>query len=236
MVELAKWNTVQTAAKWLSEKTGRDLNVQNILSLCGEGNLRIMAVPKIWKEAGKGELTWFDEAGQDLREIYTDGWIAMNQAMCSELIRKDSANLKLATMSMVNTSGESILVAITRDGSDLPDVSIDDLRIGKLTLEKFAADVTKDTQQADTTGMVAWQAEMLTKWPEIVNAGCDNGRKAIAWLKKNGAPDVFERNCTLRDEFKWIDGSGKTQTVTIKTVQSTISAWRKQKIISKKSK
>lgn len=103
--------------------------------------------------------------------------------------------------------------------------------------EGFAEAVADGQPEAiDTRGMVAWQAVMLARWKEIEAAGKNNGRGAVSWLKKNDTSGVFDKSCTLRDKFTWIDSEKQKHETPIKTVQTRISVWRKKGIIPAKTK
>lgn len=101
-------------------------------------------------------------------------------------------------------------------------------------LQQTAA--TSESAVAETSGMVAWQAEMLKAWSRIHKDGKDSGREAIRWLQKNGPADTFVRNSTSRDQFEWFDRDGDRHTQTIKAAQNVISKWRKDGLIPPKSK
>ena len=83
-------------------------------------------------------------------------------------------------------------------------------------------------EDADTDGLVAWQAEMLESWQEIAKAygGKPTARYAMQWLQKNGPRGTFPEQRHDRNALRWIDRDGNPQTVQYKSVATRISEWR----------
>ncbi|KFB70507.1 MAG: hypothetical protein AW09_004400 [Candidatus Accumulibacter phosphatis] len=80
-----------------------------------------------------------------------------------------------------------------------------------------------------TTGLVAWQAEVLENWQRIVS---DHGakptaRSIMAWLKKNGRRDVISASQPNRDSLRWIDGDANPHTVTLGSIGNRCAEWRR---------
>lgn len=90
--------------------------------------------------------------------------------------------------------------------------------------------------EAASKGMVAWKAEMVRLWQQIVKAKKDNARDAIGWLQEHGPADVFVRGKNHRDQFEWIDTNGNRQTTTIPTVQNAISTLRRKGVLPPKQR
>lgn len=156
MKELSEWNTLPTAAAWLSKSTTSKIDVQRLIDLCKTGDLRIVIVVDSWTAPGHGELQWFDEMGNAYpANFVSDGCVALNTAMCDEMMKRGRANLRLATMPMVNVIDDAQTV-LTAGGENLPFVSLDALRISKGDLESFCkahgAIRTTDTDGKRTNG------------------------------------------------------------------------------------
>ena len=81
----------------------------------------------------------------------------------------------------------------------------------------------------DTGGFVGWQRALFECWPQISAAfpGKTSARNAVSWLKKSGPRDVIPKEQSLIESMEWIGSDGATHTVSIKTVQNVISAWKK---------
>jgi len=84
-----------------------------------------------------------------------------------------------------------------------------------------------------TDGLVGWQAVMLESWQEIAKAykGKPTARNAIQWLKKHGPRDVIPGEQPDQNSLRWIDLSGNPHAVTVKSIQTRVSEWRKARII-----
>jgi|GEM_PF-6275905 len=122
------------------------------------------------------------------------------------------------------------------------DVTLDMLCVRRSQLLKFAeivaaeqpearpdAETSQDSPEADTSGLVAWQAIAIESWSEILSAyrGAPTASNVVAWLKKHGPRDVFPNEQPDRYTLRWVDGNGNMQTVAQKTVANMVSAWRK---------
>lgn len=101
--------------------------------------------------------------------------------------------------------------------------------LGASTSAQPDAEISQDPPEADTSGLVAWQAIAIESWPEISKAykGAPTASNVVAWLKKHGPRDVFPGEQPDRYTLRWIDREENIQTVAQKTVANMVSAWRK---------
>jgi hypothetical protein len=85
----------------------------------------------------------------------------------------------------------------------------------------------------DTGGMVAWQAVVIESWPTIVAAHGlkPAARKVLKWIKDHGPRDTIPTEQPDRNSLHWIDFTGNPHTVTLATVGTRLSEWRKNGII-----
>ena len=82
----------------------------------------------------------------------------------------------------------------------------------------------------DTNGLVAWQRVLLELWPQIAAAykeGKPTPRDAMTWMKKNGPRDVIPELQPDSENMRWIGLDGTMHTVTLKTIQTRVSEWKK---------
>jgi hypothetical protein len=97
-------------------------------------------------------------------------------------------------------------------------------------VEPIPDDAHREAADVSTDGLVAWQRALLECWPLIRADYASNPspRNAARWLKKHGPRDAIPEHQPNIESMAWIAASdGASHSVTLKTIQNVISAWKK---------
>jgi hypothetical protein len=103
------------------------------------------------------------------------------------------------------------------------------LRMAQAKEHERELELTND--EIDTTGMVAWQVEVLEQWNVITKEyGAKlSPRNVMTWLKKYGHPDRICKGQTLSTaSLCWIDQGGDRHSVKQRTIGNVLSDWRRE--------
>lgn len=99
-------------------------------------------------------------------------------------------------------------------------------------LKTIPSSSTAKPNAVDTTSMVAWQAAVLESWDKItaLHGSKPAARSVLAWLRKNGPPDVFWPDSQTRDRNSvvWVDPNDVSHTLLLKTLGNRLSEWRNE--------
>lgn len=230
-----KWMTMTAAAAELQSAMGKGVSVDDVLELAFNRLLKVCASIPGHEDAGRGELTFYDEDGSPFGSV-TDGFY---HGLMSRDFQTLHAHGRLCLDGrpgeLPNEGGEPIKVIL---GPGSPVITVSDLRVSERELHRFIASVpSHEVAGCNADRIAGWRRAMLENMPEIVKAhrnvrrGGSFARLTLAWLKKNGPRNIIPLKQPDQDRLHWLDQDGELHTVSLKTIQNAVHEMKKDGLI-----